>query len=97
MSKKPATAEEKRHMARVSESGCVICNSAPCEIHHPRFAGSMGKRSPHYLSVGLCAEHHRLGGHGVAIHAGQQTFESMYGSEAELLAETIRRVFIGNN
>lgn len=37
----------------------------------------------------MCPNHHRLGGSGVAIHAGQKTWESLYGSELELLDQTI--------
>ena len=29
------------------------------------------------------------GGHGVAVHAGRETFERTYGSELDLLAQTI--------
>ena len=33
------------------------------------------------------------GGKGVAIHAGQQAFEAMYGSELDLLAQTIGEAY----
>jgi len=33
--------------------------------------------------------HHTDGGPGVAFHAGQRSFESMYGSELDLLNQTI--------
>lgn len=89
------TRSEKRHLDRVSELGCAVCGS-PAEIHHPRFAAGMAQRSPHFLAIGLCAQHHRTGGHGVALHAGQATFEGLYGSEAELLAATIEKLTGGN-
>lgn len=87
------TASEKRYMNRVAELGCIVegC-SAPAEIHHPRFAAGTAQRTSHYLAIPLCPLHHRMGGHGVAIHAGQTTFERMYGTEVDLLARVIERL-----
>lgn len=82
--KKPATAQERKHLARVAALGCLICG-CQAEIHHIRARGSMGKRSSHFETISLCPRHHRTGGHGVAIHAGQKTFEAKYGTEEELL------------
>jgi len=87
--KKPATAAEKRYMDRVSSAGCVVCG-APSAIHHPRFAVGMGQRSPHWLAIGLCPEHHQGA---LSIHGSKRQFESLYGDEASLLAKTIERVF----
>lgn len=81
----------KKHLARVAALGCIICG-APAEIHHPRFVCGMSQRAPDWLAVPLCPIHHRTGGFGVAIHAGQQEFERNYMSEQDLLAETIRRI-----
>lgn len=88
------TASEKRYMNCVAELGCIVegCG-APAEIHHPRFAAGMAQKASNFLVIPLCPEHHRNGGHGVAIHAGQATFCAMYGEEEELLAMTIKRVF----
>lgn len=89
------TAAEKRHLSRVASLGCIVCHENGehggfAEIHHPRFSSGMAQRASHYLSIPLCANHHRYGVHGVAIHAGQEIFERMYGTEAELLAKTIQ-------
>lgn len=91
------TKSEKRYLNAVSQIGCVVdgCGS-PGEIHHPRFSAGIGQRAPHWLGICLCPAHHRTGGHGVAIHAGLQTFESLYGTEEELLARTIERVFLND-
>jgi hypothetical protein len=32
--------------------------------------------------------HHQNGGHGVALHAGQKTFEENFGTETQLLQQT---------
>lgn len=85
------TRAERRHLDRVSELGCAVCGS-PAGIHHPRFAAGMAQRASHFLAIPLCPDHHQNGGHGVALHAGQETFERMYGSEAELLAATIEKL-----
>ena len=37
------------------------------------------------LVIPLCPEHHRTGGKGVAIHAGQKTWEAIFGTEEELI------------
>ncbi len=74
---------------RVAELGCLICRM-PAELHHTRFSAGLGQRASDYLVIPLCPEHHRTGGAGVAIHAGQQTFEGLYGTEVELLSRTIK-------
>lgn len=71
--------------------GCILCGK-PAHTHHPRFAGSAGKKSGDWLCIPLCPEHHQHGGAGVAIHAGQRTFEALYGSEEKLLSDTIKKV-----
>lgn len=89
------TSAERRHLNRIQRLGCIIDGcEAQAEIHHPRFAAGMSQRSSHFLAIALCPMHHRLGGLGVALHAGQQTFEAMYGTEAELLAKTIERLSV---
>ena len=52
----------------------------------------MSQRASDWLAIPLCPDHHRLGGHGVALHAGQETFEQNFGREAELLAKTIKEI-----
>jgi len=85
-------------MAMVASIGCVVCRNTgqgntPAEVHHIRAVAGAGLRAPHALVIPLCPEHHRSGGHGVAIHAGQRQWESLYGSETGLLAQTILDVF----
>ena len=67
---------------------CIVCLAyhntpdVPAEIHHLRSDVGMGQRSKRY--IGLCPQHHRLGGHGVAIHAGVKAFSERYASEQDL-------------
>ncbi len=82
----------KRHMRRVSELPCLICEKCglgetPAEVHH---IGDSAERND-FLTVSLCSEHHRgaTGFHGL----GQREFERRYGvTEMDLLAETIKRL-----
>ncbi|SDV49800.1 Recombination enhancement, RecA-dependent nuclease [Chitinasiproducens palmae] len=79
-------------MDAVARLGCIVCRNlgfldSPAELHHPRFLAGGAQRSSHMDVIPLCPTHHRLGGLGVALHAGRQSFEAAYGSEAELLAQ----------
>ncbi len=81
-------------MARVASLGCVVCRNlgfgpTPASVHHIRTGQGMSQRASNYLVIPLCPQHHTDGGKGVAIHAGQQSFEAIYGSELDLLAQTI--------
>lgn len=92
MSKKAATKEEKRHMSRVADLGCIVCRNeglgeTPAGIHHLRNGQGMGQRSSHYETIPLCDKHHQNGPTGVAFHAGPRTWEKRYGTERELLEQ----------
>ncbi len=83
--------DEKAHIKKVVALGCIVCRNMgveqlPCEVHHIN-SGGMGLRSSNFEIIGLCSIHHRLGGHGVAIHAGKETFEAQFGTEIELLKQ----------
>ena len=62
----------------------------PAEEHHVRKlrTSKVRKKSP---SIWLCATHHRTGGYGVALHAGEKEFERNYGSIDTMLEETYER------
>ena len=84
------TKAEQRHLSAVAELGCIACrrigiSDSPAEAHHIRSGVGMGQRSSHFEVIGLCPLHHRTGGYGVAIHAGQKTWEAKFGTELELL------------
>ena len=97
MAKKTATAAERRYMGKVADLGCVVCRNlghgpTPAAIHHIRHGQGGSQRAPNYLVIPLCKQHHQDGGKGVAIHAGQKTWEAIYGTELDLLAQTIGEV-----
>lgn len=89
------TAQAKAHMGRVAELGCIACLNMGhpgtwAEVHHARAFAGAGQRSSDFHTISLCPQHHRLGGSGVAVHAGIQSFERAHGTERELLAQTLR-------
>lgn len=82
---------EREHLNKVASMGCIVCinegyGQTPAEIHHIGNA-TMGKRASNFEVIPLCANHHRLGGHGVAVHAGRKTWEQNFGTEKELLEQ----------
>ena len=88
---------EALHMGDVASMGCVVCRNlghgeSPAEIHHIRKGQGMGQRASNYEVIPLCPPHHRIGGYGVAVHAGQETWEATFGTELTLLEQTIADV-----
>lgn len=81
----------------VASLGCIVCRNlgygnSPAVIHHVRIAQGVSQRAPNGLIIPLCPNHHNMGGNGVAIHSGQSTWEKLYGTEEELLNQTILEV-----
>ena len=91
--KKKATVKEKRHMNKVAGMGCIVCvnldlGETPAELHHIS-NGTMSKRASNYEVIPLCHTHHRTGGYGVAVHQGRVQWETNFGTEQELLEQTM--------
>lgn len=91
--KKKATKAEKKHMNKVASMGCLVCvnlelGETEAEIHHIG-NGATGMRASNYEVIPLCHTHHRTGGYGVAVHQGRVQWESNFGTEQELLAQTM--------
>lgn len=86
------TKAENAHIQRLVDFGCIVCRNemnvytAPT-IHHARTGQGMGQRAPWIRAIPLCNIHHQDGGHGVALHAGQKTWEKNHGTEEELLRQ----------
>jgi hypothetical protein len=84
--KKAATKAERAYMGRVAELGCIVCQFTLAQVHHIREGQGMSQRASHYLTIPLCPEHHM----GVfSIHNSPEQFKNIYGSELNLLSETI--------
>ena len=95
------TSEEKKHLDKVQQLGCIVCANrgfpnVPAEIHHTR-----GKtiKDAHLYVIPLCPAHHRYGGHTEPIsrHPYQKRFEDAYGTEAELLEQVQENLAAGKN
>ena len=87
------TAADKKHFERIVNIGCCVCvnsglGETPCEIHHIG-NGTMGKRADNKQVIGLCPFHHRTGNIGEAVHSGRESFEANFGTEQELLKQTL--------
>jgi len=85
-----STAAERRHMARVAQSCCILCrhlklsDSTPAVVHHLR-TGQGRMRASHYDTMALCPYHHQFSGFGVH-DMGRDEFAALYAiSEVELL------------
>ena len=93
------TKEEKRHLSRVAELGCMVClrlygphEAGPVEIHHPRRGTGMAQRASNYDAIGLCIEHHRgrTGVHGL----GTKGFAKHYGFDEADLLDDVRQLLV---
>jgi len=78
------TKAESQHMSIVASLNCLICKS-PAQIHHT--GTHLGGGRDHSKVIPLCALHHTNGGYGVALHAGKAYWESLYGTEEDLLKQ----------
>jgi len=85
-----ASAEIKRHWAKVADMGCIITGNPECELHHC-FAGSMSdhginrglsKKVSDYLVIPLSYDLHR-GMNG--IHSGVISWENFNGTQIKHL------------
>jgi len=88
---------EKKHLNAVAESGCIVCRlflgeASPANIHHLRKGMGMGQRNSHSRVIPLCPTHHQLGPVGVAFHAGRKSFEENFGTEEELLEQSLEYI-----
>ncbi len=93
--KKRAPKAERVHMGIVAGLYCIVCRNlrlgeSPAEVHHVRYLAGGGQRSSNLDTIPLCPRHHRIGGYGVAFHAGPEIWQQKYGTEAELLEQTRR-------
>jgi hypothetical protein len=88
---KPATALEKRHLARVAALPCLVCR-APSTVHHvTAYSDRRGRFSrSHRLTVPLCPRHHQIqhGPHDSVEALGHQKFAAVH--DVDLFAEAVR-------
>ena len=88
------TKDERKHYERLAQIGCIVCRNlnfgySEPHIHHIRHGAGIGQKSHWSLAIPLCPLHHQNGGFGIALHAGQKTFEAKFGTESQLLQQTL--------
>lgn len=88
------TKADKQWLNDICRLGCVVCSNlgnigSPAEVHHLRSGVGAAQKSTDQRSIPLCPMHHRLGGYGVAFHAGQRVWQEKFGNEEDLLAQTV--------
>ena len=81
------TAAERRHLDRVASLGCLICDQ-PANVHHIREGQGIAQRD-HFLTIPLCYDHHQGA---LSIHGNRRQFIAMFGTELNLLSQTIKRL-----
>jgi hypothetical protein len=75
------SAASERHMMRVRDLGCLVCQQ-PANAHHIR----EDRIKNDFLTIPLCFQHHQGD---FSIHMSKRQFTNIYGSELDLLAKTI--------
>jgi hypothetical protein len=83
----------KRWVSKVVGQGCIVCRNlgygaTPAVYHHIRIGAGAGQKNGPFLGIALCPQHH-VGEAGVGFHTEPRTFERIYGSELDLLNQTI--------
>ena len=89
------TKKEREHLRKVAELCCIVCRKmgyydSPAEIHHIK-KGIMSKRSTHYETIPLCPYHHRTSKE--SYHQNPKEFTEKWGTQEELLDETLRMIY----
>jgi len=95
MKGRPPTTAEAQFMTRIAALGCIACrkdgwHNAIVSIHH---IDGRTKPGAHLLVLPLCGPHHQqddtdLRGR-ISVHGRKATFQAIYGTERELLAECL--------
>ena len=83
--------KERQYLAAVKSLPCCACGAAaPSSAHHIREGQGMAQKASHYLTIPLCYECHQ-GDYGT--HRNRKQFAAIHGSELDLLAKTIERLY----
>ena len=93
------TKKEKEHVNKVARLGCIICRKegnplVDAELHHIRSMTGLSKRATNFEVIPLCVRHHRLGKE--SFHYSSRNFSSKWGSQQELLDETLELLKLEN-
>jgi hypothetical protein len=83
-------------MGLVARVSCRICarmgiDGTPSQVHHLKFGTGMTNKSPDFLTIALCPEHH-TGASGVHQLKERGLMLRYKCSELDLLADTIEEI-----
>ena len=95
--------KDKERLKVLHDLPCIVCEklnikqSAPTEAHHLIGYG-IGKKASDLLTISLCSKHHARGNTGEAIHETPlRQWESVYGTQEELLILTNEKLCLKNS
>ena len=95
------TKEEKEHMSKVADIGCIVCRNngiytRDVELHHIRAGYGVSQRASNYEVIPLCRIHYktgleadRTGKRHFGYHESPKDFEIAYGKEEDLLKQVL--------
>ena len=78
-----------RHMGRVAQLPCLGCGASGVHVHHIREGQGGSQRASDFLTVPLCSDCHTGG---FSIHGSPRAFTNIYGSELDMLAQTLEQI-----
>ena len=76
--------ERDNHYDKVAALGCIICCDVAA-IHHCKGNPTFPAKREHRPVIPLCHRHHQDHGRGVSFHPFEKEWESIYGTQQELL------------
>lgn len=85
--KRPKPKKDPKHLQRVRELGCIICQS-PANAHHIRAGNGLSQKASDYETIPLCHFHHQ-GKEGIHT-VGTRVWQMRFGTEIDLLEKTRR-------
>ena len=83
---------ERVYLQKIADLGCIVCkklgyDGTPAEIHHVK---RFGAKRDHTQVIPLCPHHHRTSKE--SYHLNPLWFSEKFGTQQELLEETMRLV-----
>ena len=82
--------KDKIRFDKLRQIGCIAClkigKVSDAIVHHIRKHTGLSVRPSHDDTIPLCPNHHNMGNN--SIHLNKSGFESLFGSEKQLLDET---------
>ena len=87
-----SSAAETRHIQRVKEMACSVCDQpGPSDFHHILEGRTPGRKSPAFCGIPLCKSCHQDPRNGV--HGMASMWKIFKKSELQCLADTIETLY----